>query len=65
MKSKIKAGDYVMVKFEHGTNSPVSAHKTHKVLEIYADNTMLLQGYPEPLKVEMFAKMVIGKVKAY
>ena len=61
----IKVNDYVLVKFEYTRKTPVSANRTHKVVEIYPDNKMLLQGYPEPVQVWMFDKMRIGKVKAY
>ena len=67
MNRSIKAGDNVMVKFNHSINAPVSAHKVHTVLEVYPDKTMLLKGFPEPVKIEMFDKMVINRkaMKAY
>ena len=65
MTKNIKVGDHVMVKFYHSKISPVSAHKTHQVVEIYPDNTLLLRGFPESLPIDMFDKMVIGKVKGF
>ncbi|AIM51229.1 hypothetical protein phD2B_002 [Lelliottia phage phD2B] len=61
----MKVNDYVMVKFNKSINAPVSAHKTHKVVEVFADGKLLLQGHPEPLDSSLFDKMKIGKVKAY
>lgn len=67
MNRSIKAGDNVMVKFNHSINAPVSVHKVHTVLEVYPDNKMLLKGFPEPVNIEMFDKMVINRkaMKAY
>lgn len=61
----IKVNDAVMVKHEHKYHAPVSSHKVHVVCEIYVDGTMLLRGFPEPVKVSMFDKVKIGKVKGH
>lgn len=60
----MKVNDYVLVKHEYKYQSPVSAHRTHKVIEVYPDKTMLLQGFSEPVKMCMFDKMRTGKVKS-
>ncbi|QYA57502.1 hypothetical protein SARAHDANIELLE_74 [Hafnia phage vB_HpaM_SarahDanielle] len=67
VRTTIKAGDYVMVRFEASRIAPVSAHKTHLVLEVYPDEKMLLKGFPEPVSVKMFDRMVINKkgIKAW
>lgn len=61
----MKVNDYVMVKYEHTRSSPISAHTVHKVVEVYGDGSLLIQGFPEPLPATMFDKMVIGKLRAY
>lgn len=63
MRNNVKAGDSVMVKHECSINSPISAHRTHEVVEVYSDNTLLLKGYHERLPAKMFEKMVIRKTK--
>lgn len=64
---KIKVGDTVMLKYMdvYPQGLSVSCHKTYTVVDVYSDGKMQLHGVAEPQQIELFAKMVIGKVRAW
>lgn len=49
----------VVVKHSKSIDAPVSAHKTYIVEEVYDGDMMRLYGYPEPLRKDIFERVVI------